>query len=247
MNPNALESSATFYRSAVGRVNEASVVHACARLNLEVIERHAAGASALFLGLGEGGLLELMAERFQRAIAVEASATLVAEARERFVSLPSLAIVHDFFETFALPPGDRVTAILGNHVLEHLDDPVALLRQSLDWLAPAGLAIFTVPNATSLHRRIGVAMGLLARVDALSPQDELVGHRRVYDLPSLERDVRAGGYEVIESGGFNVKLVSQKQMIDWPPELHDAIYRVSRACPPDLCSNIYVACRPCRS
>lgn len=241
------ERHASFYRSETGRVNEASVVHACARLNMELIDRLGGSSSALFLGLGEGGLLEMMADRFARSVAVEASATLVSDATKRFSHVPSLTVVRALFETYELPPGQEVHWLLGNHVLEHLDDPVQLLRRSHRWLAPDGRAVFTVPNATSLHRRIGVAMSLLPDVHALSPQDERVGHKRVYDLASLKADLAHGGYEVLETGGFNVKLVSQAQMRDWPPELHDAIYQVSRSCPPELCSNLYAVGRSCKS
>lgn len=238
-----IERSADFYASAVGRVNQSSVVNACARLNAEVLDRWEGGRSALFLGLGEGGLLDLMAERFTRAVAVEASATLVAAARARFGGVPHVSVVQELFERFETAPGQRLDCLLGNHVLEHLEDPVSLIRRSRNWLSASGLAIFTVPNATSLHRRIGVAMGLLREVHALGAQDLKVGHRRVYDLDQLVNHVKDGGYEILESGGFNVKLVSQQQMVDWPPDLHDAIYRVSRGCPPDLCSNVYVVAR----
>jgi hypothetical protein len=96
----------------------------------------------------------------------------------------------------------------------------------------------------SLHRRIGVRLGLLGAVHDLSEQDKVVGHQRVYDARMLEADVVAGGYAVVEAGGFNLKLVSQAQMVDWPESLHDAVYQVSRECPADLCSNLYVVCRP---
>lgn len=247
MSQRNLEENASFYQSEVGQVNERSVVNACAKLNLEMIEKYKGGRSAVFLGLGEGGLLDHMASRFQSSIAVEASAKLVTEARDRFAGLKGLEVVQSFFEDYELAPDKRVDCLLGNHVLEHLDDPVAMLKRSLNWLDSDGLAVFTVPNATSLHRRIGAVLGSIEHTNDLSVQDKVVGHRRVYDMPALRNDIVAGGYTVIEEGGFNVKLVSQQQMIGWPAELHDAIYKVSRECPPDLCSNIYIVCRPCRS
>lgn len=41
---------------------------------------------------------------------------------------------------------NEVDAILSFHVLEHVDDPVGMLRESYDKLAPGGLIYFEVPN-----------------------------------------------------------------------------------------------------
>jgi hypothetical protein len=85
---------------------------------------------------------------------------------------------------------------------------------------------------------------MLQRIDDLSKQDRVVGHQRVYSAAQLQTDILAAGYQLIEAGGFNIKLISQAQMVSWPESLHDAIYKVSRECPPDICSNLYVVCRP---
>jgi SAM-dependent methyltransferase len=44
-------------------------------------------------------------------------------------------------------PEASVDVITAFHVLEHLPDPLAALRNMLRWLAPGGLAIVEVPNA----------------------------------------------------------------------------------------------------
>jgi SAM-dependent methyltransferase len=48
---------------------------------------------------------------------------------------------------FAAGRFDVVTAF---HVLEHVPDPVAMLRRMLQWLAPGGVLIVEVPNAGGL-------------------------------------------------------------------------------------------------
>jgi SAM-dependent methyltransferase len=168
---------------------------------------------------------------------------LVVQDRERFSVIPGLRVVNGYFESYDLDRRDRVLCVLGNHVLEHVDDPVEVLKKTRTWLLPDGLAIFTVPNATSLHRRIGVEMGMLKRVTDPSEQDRVTGHQRVFDAARLHADIAEAGFVVLEEGGFNLKLVSQAQMTGWPESLHDAIYRVSRRCPAELCSNLYVVCR----
>ena len=244
MKTDLINTSAQFYGTTIGKVNEQSIVNTCAMLNIEMVEKYSRFDSAIFMGLGEGSLLERIGPRFDEIVVVEASDLLIAQAQKRFAGLGGVHLVNSYFENYETPPKHKVSCILGNHVLEHLNDPVEVLRKSLGWLKADGISIFTVPNATSLHRRIGVEMGVLHTFNELSQQDKVVGHQQVYDRLSLRADVIAGGYAVIEEGGFNLKLVSQAQMIEWPEVLHTAIYRVSRDCPSDLCSNLYVVCRP---
>jgi SAM-dependent methyltransferase len=243
MAPNPINVSATFYGSKIGKINAQIMGASCAAINRELLEKYGALDSAIFMGLGDGTLVERIAPRFQKATVVEGSDVLVEAARERFANLPGIKIVNSFFEAYKVKPEDRVSCILGNHVLEHVDDPVHVLRQSYDWLSPQGIAVFTVPNATSLHRRIGVELGLLENVSGPSDQDRVIGHQRVYDMDRLKSDVTKAGFVVLEAGGFNLKLVSQAQMLDWSDALHEAIYRVSRHCSPEVCSNIFVVCR----
>jgi len=82
------------------------------------------------------------------------------------------------------PPGrfDLVTAM---HVVEHVPDPVRLVRRMVDWLAPGGLLIIEVPNADGLGARLfGRAWSGL----------ELPRHLSHFSPATLRRAVeRAGG------------------------------------------------------
>jgi SAM-dependent methyltransferase len=71
------------------------------------------------------------------------------------------------------------------HVLEHVPDPVAVLRRALAWLAPGGLLIIEVPNAGGLGAAIfGQAWSGL----------ELPRHLSHFSPETLARAVeRAGG------------------------------------------------------
>ena len=133
---------------------------------------------------------------------------------------------------------------MGNHVLEHVDNPVEVLKKVKDWLKPNGRAIFTVPNATSLHRRIGIEMGMLKVLNEFNKQDIELGHQRVYNIYQFTEDIKTAGFDVLETSGYMIKLVSNHQMKDWPKELLEAIFKISISVPTEICSNICVICKP---
>ncbi len=231
-----------FYNTPEGMINAKIIAESSARLNDELVHKYGNYGTGLFMGYGDGWLVECFKDNFLRLVVIEGAQSLFDSAVNNYRDYPHIKCHHSYFESFKLSKGDRVDVVLGNHVLEHVDDPVDVLVRSKSWLKESGCAIFSVPNADSLHRRIGVELKMLKTRHDLNYQDKRVGHQRVYDKKSLSRDVVSAGYNIVEIGGFNLKLVSQKQMKDWSQELLQAIFRISRECSPDICSNLYVVC-----
>ena len=89
------------------------------------------------------------------------------------------------FEDFA--PAQRFDAVFLTHTLEHLDEPVEILRRIGTWLTPTGRLFVVVPNANAASRQIAVAMGLTSHPTAVTPGEYEHGHRRTYDLAGPER------------------------------------------------------------
>ncbi len=232
-----------FYNTPEGVLNAKIIAENSAMLNDELIRKYGNYGTGIVMGYGDGWMVEYFKDKFSRLIVIEGSESLFDSAVRKYRDYPHIVCHHSYFESFNLSKEDRVDVVLGNHVLEHVDDPVKVLVRSKSWLKETGYAVFGVPNADSLHRRIGVNLKMLKTRYDLNDQDKLVGHQRVYDQESLMRDVVSAGYEIIEIGGFNLKLVSQKQMEDWSQELIRAIFEISRECPPDICSNLYIVCK----
>jgi SAM-dependent methyltransferase len=187
------------------------------------------------MGYGTGEMARELLGRGLRAEVVEGSPLLAAQAAERH---PGLVVHRAMFEDFA--PGPVYDAVLALHVMEHVDDPRALMARVRGWLRPGGTLVVVVPNRESLHRRLAVRMGIQAALDDLSPRDRLVGHLRVYDLDGVGADLAAAGFEVREELGFTLKTLPNAMMLDWPPALLDAITEISPELPPAMCANIGV-------
>lgn len=197
------------------------------------------GAAVLELGYGDGLLTAALQEAGFKADLLEGSSILCQHAQKQHG--PALQIHHALFETFT--PNRTYDAILALHVLEHLDDPRAILRRIATWLAPGGTLVIVVPNRASIHRRVALRMGLIDALDDLSPRDHLVGHRRVYDLATLENDAAAAGLAVETRFGSFLKTLPNSMMLAFPEPLLTALDAISEELPPDLLANIGITAK----
>lgn len=191
------------------------------------------------LGYGEGITVDRLATRAGHYTLVEGSEQLVDLSRQRH---PEIEVVHELFEDYVPPePCDTVLAL---HVLEHVDDPVTLARHLRSWLKPSGEIVVVVPNRESLHRSLAVIMGVQPFLDSLSARDVLVGHQRVYDLDTLEHDVKAAGFVPFEVKGFFLKTLPNGMMLDYSPELILALNKVMSGIPVRMAANLALRANP---
>ena len=190
-------------------------------------------ATVLELGFGDGLLTQALHDARVNTELLEGSPLLCARAQALY---PDLRVHNALFEEFN--PAQPYDAILVLHVLEHVDDPSALLRRMSHWIKLDGRILLLVPNRASIHRRVALEMGLIKRLDELSPRDKLVGHKRVYDLDMLENHARAAGFVPKTRFGSFLKMLPNSMMLDHSNEMLRAIDAVSTSLPPDMLANI---------
>lgn len=104
--------------------------------------------SLLDVGAASGLLVEEAVRRGLDAVGVEPSLALADRARQRGVEM-----VHGAFPTPALAER-RFDVVCLVDVLEHVADPVALLRGCREALAPDGVVILVTPDVGSVAARI---------------------------------------------------------------------------------------------
>lgn len=171
---------------------------------------HARGKSLLDLACGDGLMTSIFAQHFERVVGVDASTQNIEEARRR---VPKARFIDSLIED--LDVGEQFSSVFLLDVLEHVVDPIALLKKAATFLEDEGVLIAHVPNCRAVNRQIAVLMGTLTTCDELSPFDiQVAGHRRSYDMSSLKNDAQAAGLDVVSSGGIFYKMLSTPQM-DW--------------------------------
>ena len=169
------------------------------------------GATSLLeLGLGHGITAEAFDRHFRRHVVIDASPAVIKNFRERYPE-SKVDIVESYFETFDTT--ERFDVVMLGYILEHVNDPVGILRHFMKFLAPGGKMFVTVPNAEVLNRRLGNLAGLLPDMLELSEHDVLLGHKRYYTVDSLRQDITEAGYQTIRLEGIYLKPLTTRQMI----------------------------------
>ena len=200
--------------------------------------------SLLELGSFKGDFTKRFLEHFDDVTCVEASDLAIEEAKRKLGD--RVTFVNSLFETATLPC--RYDNIVLTHVLEHLDDPIRVLKRINDeWLADEGRFFLVCPNANAPSRQIAVKMGLISHNAAVTPAEAEHGHRCTYSLDTLERDAVAAGLKVVHRSGIFFKALANFQ---WDrllqtdiiyKEYLDGCYMLGQQYP-DLCSSIFLMC-----
>jgi 2-polyprenyl-3-methyl-5-hydroxy-6-metoxy-1,4-benzoquinol methylase len=102
----------------------------------------------LDVGCHTGDLLLSLRERGLEVSGIESSNDGVRVCRER-----GLAVTQGLVEDVPLPP-DHFRTILMSHVLEHVGDPLAILRKLNAALVPGGRIVVAVPNCRGAVARV---------------------------------------------------------------------------------------------
>ena len=198
----------------------------------------------LELGSFKGDFTKRVIPFFEDITCVEASSQALEIAKNELGG--RLNYVNALFETVNLP--SKYDNILLTHVLEHIDDPIALLKRiNSEWLSDQGRLFLVCPNANAPSRQIAVKMGLINHNSAITPSEKEHGHRITYTFDTLERDVRSAGLRVVYRSGIFFKALANFQ---WDrllntdiisPEYLEGCYQLGQQYP-DLCSSIFLMC-----
>ena len=200
--------------------------------------------SLLELGSFKGGFTKRFLPHFSDITCVEASDVATQAAAKELGN--KVKIYTSLFEDSKLPK--KYDNIVMTHVLEHVDDPVSVLKRVNDeWLSDNGRFFLVCPNANAPSRQIAVKMGLLSHNSVITEGEKAHGHHITYTLDTLERDAKAAGLKVVYRTGIFFKALANFQ---WDKllktdiiskEYLEGCYQLGQQYP-DLCSSIFILC-----
>ena len=202
-------------------------------------------SDVLELGCYKGEFTKRLQNVFTGITCIEASDEAIAEAKAALRS--DITFVHGTFENVKLDA--KFNNIIMTHVLEHIDDPVTVLKRiNSEWLADGGNFFLVCPNANAPSRQIAVKMGLIEHNAAVTEGEKQHGHRVTYAFDTLERDVKRAGFKIVHRSGIFFKALANFQ---WDrilqtdivsKEYLEGCYELGQQYP-DLCASIFLLCQ----
>lgn len=217
-----------------GRIVDKKLMSLIAKEILAYIE----GPEILEMGFGDDEWTSKIINKNGHTNIVDASGILIKKSKEKYGD--NITTYESLFEYFN--PDKKFDTIIASYVLEHVDDPVEVLKKATEWLKPNGKLIAIVPHAGSLHRRLAVSMGLLENVTDLGSTDQQLGHRRVYTLDSFSEDITKSGLFIEEKLGLFTKLLPQSLMCDISDDMLNGLMELSKRLPIEYAASITFIC-----
>jgi SAM-dependent methyltransferase len=149
-----------------------------------------------------------------------------------------VSILNCMVENAKLKPLHYDHIILLNF-LEHVEHPVSVLEQLSNSLSPNGFFHITVPLANSLHRHLGVAMGMISDIEEIAESDLHFGHYRVYTPEILNRHIVSAGLAENYKQFFYLKPLPTSNLTPLSMDVHKGLFKMGKIFP-EFASYIYV-------
>jgi SAM-dependent methyltransferase len=142
----------------------------------------------LDVGCGNGGMATFCARRGARIILIDSNESKIREARARLSSYPQLRLQTHVSDAHRLPLATgSVNRIICTEVLEHVDDPAAVMAELLRVGRPGALYFLTVP---------GTALEMLQKRLAHPGHFEKPNHIRIFEPQTFAELVRSSGLTI---------------------------------------------------
>jgi SAM-dependent methyltransferase len=243
MMKNELDELAGAYEDTSGFYRENMLTHEWYAQRIVATMRQKGHTSLISLGIGHSivseTLLDNLTDSLQKYYIIDGSPEIIAAFQKKHQLPGQVLLINEWFEKYT-PPAP-VDAVEMGFVLEHVDNPLLVAKRYAGFLKPGGSLFIAVPNACSLHRRVGVEAGLLSDIYNLSEQDRGFGHKRYFDCQSLTKLVNDAGLKIVKTEGLFLKPITTSQMeaLSLPPNVMSAFIKVGMNYP-ELSNAIYM-------
>jgi 2-polyprenyl-3-methyl-5-hydroxy-6-metoxy-1,4-benzoquinol methylase len=136
--------------------------------------------------------------------------------------------------------GTRFEHVVMANVVHEVDDPSALFSTAARHVAPAGYVHVSLQNPSSIHRMVGLEMGLIEGLEEVSELGKRYSTIRLLDAPELEHLGRAAGLEPIHREGVMLKPLPNSLMAELPDVVLEGLVAVARHYPDSAAMNYLV-------
>ncbi len=153
------------------------------------------GERLLDLGCGDGSFAALAKRLYQEVFGIDISSSALKVARERGATVCQLNLNEDELRF----PAEYFDAIVCFHVIEHIFDPVDILRKVFRVLKPEGQFLLTCPNILQWRKLITLVFSQSFPRTSGDPMGYDGGHLHYFTLRDMEGLLRAAGFREIRA------------------------------------------------
>ena len=147
--------------------------------------------TVLDVGCGTGMLAGLLTEAGYKVVGIDLSDVAVQKCRARGIE----AYQQDLAETLQFSD-NTFDCILMSEVIEHLVDPIQVLKELRRVLKINGVMVITTPNSSFITRRFRYLIG------KSSTETQNFSHLRFFSADFLKRVVTSAGFNVVHFMGY---------------------------------------------
>lgn len=163
----------------------------------------------LELGIGHGFTIPIFNQFCYEHDVIEGSNLVIQNFKTKYPA-NKCKLIESYFEDF--DTDIKYDVIVVGFVLEHVENPIEILRKYKAFLTNNGSMFIAVPNAMSLNRRLGLKLGMINNIYDLNETDHSLGHLRNYCVNTLEQDIAEAGLKIIEMNGLYLKPLPLSQL-----------------------------------
>jgi len=122
-----------------------------------------------------------------------------------------VVIVNSTLENAILPQKHYDCVILSS-VLHLVKNDIVFLDKIHDICAEKNIVHINVPNKLSIHRILGLRMGILQSLDLLGDKDREYGHYHIYSIKELRDLLMSCGFDIRQTGSYLIKPFDEEKM-----------------------------------
>ena len=195
--------------------------------------------NVLEIGVGTGEITKILLKKFAKIKCIDSNEKNLKNL-ERIINekdLNRIEFVHSKIEEVNLKEKYKDIILFG--ILEHLKNPLDVLNKVNNYLKKDGKVYIIVPLANSLHRLLGVKMGIISNTQQLSESDISLGHYRVYTKEMLKKQLKKTKFKIDYEQSFYLKPLPTSMTSHLPLEIHKGLDLLGREYP-ELASYTYL-------
>jgi 2-polyprenyl-3-methyl-5-hydroxy-6-metoxy-1,4-benzoquinol methylase len=194
------------------------------------------GQAVLELGCATGRMTAALVARGATVVAVDRSADYLARAKARRLS--GVEWVHQDIERIAL--AREFAHVVATNVIHEVHDPIAFLARARGHLAAIGELHLSLQNPSSIHRLIGLDLGLIQDAREVTAAGRDLHTREIWTADELAQLGAQAGLTEIYRAGVMLKPLPNGWMARLPDEILSGFVAVADRFPAHCAMNYLV-------